>query len=302
MVVRLAGLAVSAWLLVGAAPPPQERVVGDDATIAVTIDGAAGRLMVEPGAPAMPMIDAAFAARAGLKPGMIGVGYRIGPVTVNGASAVARIDYGGGPQKRRVIWTERPYATGADGAIGPGGLPDAVVRFVLRPPVAGERAVALPMIDGGGLFGGRRGHFASVIVNGEVLRIRFDLRHARTMASAGAAASLAEVFGGTLAGDTAMTEIAFGVERPVRRMRLARPLAVGPLSIATIDVRTADFGSAASIADADAPPPDPDEILVTAKGKRDRGRDVLTLGTDALATCSSIVFDKPAKLIRLTCA
>lgn len=295
-------LATVAMLLTGASAPPQERVVGEDPVIAVTIDGAHGRLMIEPGAPAMPMIDAAFAARAGLKPGMVAIGYRIGPALVTGSSAVTRIDYGLGPEKRRVLWTQRPYATGADGAVGPGALPEPVVRFVLRPAVAGERTVALPMVDGGGLFGGRIGHFASLIVGGEMLRVRFDLRHRRTMASAGAAASLAEAFGGTLAGETMMTEIAFGVERPVRRMRLATPLAVGPLSIAAIDVRTADFGSAAGIADADAPLPDPDEILVTAKGKRDRKRDRLSLGTDALATCSSIVFDKPAKLIRLTCA
>jgi hypothetical protein len=143
--------------------------------------------------------------------------------------------------------------------------------------------------------------FARVNVEGEPVRIRFDLTQPNTLTSAGMALTLARVHGGTLGEDRRSVPIVFGVERPVCAMTLARPLTVGPLSITRLDVRTTDFGNAEGIASVTAPP-DPDEIVVEARGKRDRSRDRITLGTQALASCSAIVFDKPAKQVRLTCA
>ena len=87
-------------------------------------------------------------------------------------------------------------------------------------------------------------------------------------------------------------------------MALAHPLAVGPLSLARIGVRTAEGGNTAAIPDSSeaSPAADPDEVVVTAKAKHKPRPGTLTLGADALARCSGIVFDKPAKQIRLTCA
>lgn len=45
---------------------------------------------------------------------------------------------------------------------------------------------------------------------------------------------------------------------------------------------------------------DPEEIVVVAKGKR-RTDGRLSIGADLLERCSSIVFDKPARQVRLTC-
>lgn len=102
-------------------------------------------------------------------------------------------------------------------------------------------------------------------------------------------------------------------------MTLERPLAIGPLAIRTIGVRLPDSAGtpglpetdghagrslpATGIPDADAAPekPDPDEIVVTAKGKRDLKNDRISIGADYLDAGSSIVIDKPAKQIRLTC-
>jgi len=81
---------------------------------------------------------------------------------------------------------------------------------------------------------------------------------------------------------------------------LARPLAIGPLSLDTVAVRTADGGSVAALPTMTAVEADPDEIVVVAKGRRAPGS--MTLGADELRRCSSIVFDKPARVIRLTCA
>ncbi len=249
----------------------------------------------------MPLVTTASAERARLKSGMIGFGfdYAIGAEHVYGKTGVAQIDLGTGPFKHRIGWTARAYTPTADGVVGPAGVPEDVVRFVLRAPIIGERTVTLSMTDQGGLASGWGERYAVIDLGGQPLRVRFDPYHARTLATASAAARIAAAQGGTLQGTVDMVEIAFGIERPVRTMTLARPLTVGPLQFATLGVRTADYGSTAGIADA-AEPIDPDEIVITAKGKKS-GRDRLSIGADLLVRCSSIIFDKPAKQIRLTC-
>jgi len=281
----------------------------DGTPIDITIGDASGRLLVDPGAPSMPLVTTAFAERAGLRAGPFSLRYRVGPIAVNGSSAVGRIDTGSGPARRRIGWTERPFAAGSDGVIGPGGIPDPVVRFVLRPApprpapprpaLAGERIYTLP-IDDGGLFGWRAGLFTVLDEAGSPIRIRFDLRHDETIATAGAGLALADAYGGTLAAEVRPQEIAFGIERPTRTMTLRTPVTLGPLSLRTVAVRVSDFGNAEGIA-ADGAVADPDEIVVTARSNRDRSRDLLTIGRDALARCSSLTFDKPAREIRLSC-
>jgi len=287
-------------LLIGAAPPP-ERVIRVGETIAATVAGVPARILVDPGAPSFALVSGEIATRAALKPGPFALNYLVGPVRVPGRTAVVRVDFGRGVVRKRIGWAERPYIPGVDGSVGPGGLEDEVIRFVLRAPAPGERDHTLPMVDGGGLFGGTIGLFGQVTVDGEPVRIRFDLRRRENLVSAGFASTLARVHDGRLADDRRMVPIVFGVERPVRTLTLRRPLAIGPLSVAAISVRTTDFGNAEGIR-AEGETPDPDEVLVTAKGKRDRRGDRLSIGTDALAACSSVTFDKRAKLIRLHCA
>ncbi|MBN2970499.1 hypothetical protein JW805_00525 [Roseomonas aeriglobus] len=282
-----------------AASAPAERVITDTALV-TTANDAEVRLLIDPGAPAMPILTEDAAARAGLKAGPFGIGYRVGPVLVAGRSAVGRIGLGDAPSKRRIGWTAKPYVTGYDGVVGPGGLPDPVVRFQLRDAQPGERMVAIPMDAEGGLFGNWGASNAVLMIDGQPLQIRFNLHQDKTIATAGAALTLAKGYGGTLDDDRAEAEIAFGVKRPVRTLRLARPFAVGPVTLNALLARTGDFGNAEGIA-ATGAVPDPDEVVVTAKGKRDHRRDRVILGRAALSGCSSIVFDKPAKVIRLTC-
>jgi hypothetical protein len=290
---------MATMVLVAAADTPRERVVTGDGIGPATVANVSGRIVIDPGAPSMPLLAPDFAKRIGLRPGMFGMRFMIGPVSIDGTSAVTSIDTGGGQRKRRVAWMTKPYAAEADGAIGPGGLAEDVVRFVLRPPLAGERTVALPMVDAGGLIGGWGGLFAQIDVGGQPLKVRFDLRHRRTLATAGAGITIATALGGRTEGAPESAEIAFGVERPIRRLRLARPLMVGPLAIDRLFVRATDFGNASPIADEQD---DPDEVVVTANRKRKPERDRLNLALDQLDRCSTIVFDKPARQIRLTCA
>jgi len=213
-------------------------------------------------------------------------------VKVKGDTSVTRLDFGTTSFRRRVVWFERPYDRGADAAVGPGGLPVDIVRFQLRPARPGERTVALPLIQKP-----FRPSYAEIRLADRKLQLLFDPTHDRTLATAGAGQAIAAALDGTLFGAPDKAEVAFGIDRPIRLMRLARPFMVGPLAISTIAIRTGDNGSTAGIADADA---DPDEIVVSAKGNGDR-RDTVIIGRDQLDRCSSIVFDKPAKLIRLTC-
>lgn len=268
----------------------------------VTINGVARSVRIDPGVPAMPIITKEFADAASMKPGMFGFMMGFGPkAMIAGRTAVARVAFGGAkPAKQRIGFTAKPYVEGFAGVFGPGSLPDPIVRFRLRDAVAGERVTAFPMVDQGDLFGGWAERFAIIMVEGQPMRVRFDPHHPRTLANAGAAVRLAQAYGGTLSGATSPTEIAFGVQRPIRTMTLATPFSVGPLTIATLGVRTVDHGSTETIADADQHA-DPNEVVVTGKGKHDINRDRLAIGADLLDRCSSIVFDKPARQVRLSC-
>jgi hypothetical protein len=301
MKVRNCLILAFAMTATGAAAQPPERVVSGDGIVAVSINGAPGRLLIDPAAPALPILTLDYAGRAGLRAGPFAFVYLVGPEHVNGRSAVGRIAIGTGARarKRRIGFAARPYVADADGVIGPGGLPDQVIRFVLRAPLPGERTVTLPLEDEGGLFGGWGAMYALIDVAGQPLRIRFNPHEPRTLATAGTAVRIANAYDGTIGGETVPIHIAFGIQRPVRTMRLGTPLRIGPLVLSELGVRTADFGNAAAIREEGA---DPDEIIVTANRDRRRNRDRLSLGADQLGHCSSIVFDKRARQIRLTCA
>lgn len=270
----------------------QPLVVRGDGVVPASVGGVAGRMRISPWAPAAPTLNPDYANRIGLRPGWFGVKLAVGPVRVGGASAVTRLSIADAAFKRRVVWFDRRYAVGADGAVGPGGLPAQIVRFDLRAPITGERTVALPLVQQ--MF---RPATTRVSIGGQVVTVLFDPQHRHTLATAGAGAAIASAQAGQLTGPPGSAEIAFGIERPVRTLRLGTPLSIGPLAIASLSVRIADGGSLGGIADADA---DPDEIVVAAGRKSDR-RNTLIIGRDQLDRCSSIVFDKPAKVIRLTC-
>jgi hypothetical protein len=280
-----------------------ERVVGGDGIVAVAVNGVPGRIRIDPAVPTLPMLTTDYAARARLRAGPFAFGYMVGPEMVRGRSAVARIGIGEGarPRKRRVGWTERPFAAGVDGVVGPGGLPQQVVRFVLGPARPGERTVALPMADEGGLFGGWGHSYAVIDLGGQPLRIRFDPHHPRTLATAGAGVRLAAQHDARIAGEVESPEIAFGISRPVRTLHLGRPLQIGPLTITQLGVRTRDFGNAGSIREESESEGDPDEVVVTGERRRNNDRDRIAIGADLLARCSALVFDRRAREIRLTC-
>jgi hypothetical protein len=103
-------------------------------------------------------------------------------------------------------------------------------------------------------------------------------------------------------GEIEQIEITHRVKRPGRTVLLASPLQIGPITISKFLARTRDYGNVASIRD-----PSEDDGLtndaIVVKGKRASGSPLyfVYLGADALAGCSSIIFDKPTRKIRLSC-
>ena len=277
-----------------------ELVVTGDGIVPATLNGTPGRIRIDPAVPALPMLSTRWAGQAQLRPGPFAFGVLVGPQQIDGVTAVARIGVGvGGEQRRRRVgWTRLPYIRNADGVVR-AGRPAASGHPLRAPPLAAGRA------DGGAAHG-ERGR--------PVRRLGRHVRagRCRRRAAAGPFRSpssahprhrrrgvrLAQAYEGRVAGEAESVAITFGISRPVRALRLARPLEIGPLSLPVLGVRTADFGSAAAIREENG---DPDEIVVIGEA-RANPRDRITLGADALARCSAIVFDKRARQVRLTCA
>jgi len=305
-------LLLSASLLVGAADAPAERVVQLGETMPVTVNGQTKQLRIEPAAPGLVLLTQDYADAAALKMrGMFQIGamYTVGNERVMASTAVARFAWGTAKaDKRRIGWAARPYAHGLDAVIGPAGLDAPIVRFALHAPQPGERTVSLPMAPTGSLFGSWYSLRAEIMVGSERLQVRFDPHHRRTVANALAGQRIAATLGGRFDGPPVSEEIAFGIERPVRPMALTRPLDIGPLSLNRLGVRTVpdlnSGGSVAGIKEAGDPDEvvDPADVVVTGKRKKKHRPGTLTLGADQLDRCSSLVFDKATKEIRLTCA
>ena len=301
---RALTMSAAMTVAMAAGPPARERVVTGDGVVAATVNGASARLRVDPGALGMPIVSAELAARAKLRPGKLlafGYNFRVGPTLVKGPTAVGGITLDSSSVFRRIAWNELRYQAGVDGVVGPGGLADPVVRFQLRAPIAGERISTLPLVDEGGIVGSWGGSYAMVTVGAEPYRVRFAPHITRSYVGAASALRVATALGGRVEGATEPVLIAFGIARPVRGMALARPMLVGPLSLTRIGVRTAEGGGAAAIPEAGTAEVDPDEVVVTAPSKHKPRPGIIVLGADVLARCSSIVFDKPARQVRLTC-
>jgi hypothetical protein len=283
-----------ATLALAADAPPLE--ISGDLTVDAKVHGLSARLRIDPGGPGMPVFNPDYAGRAQFRSGMFGSAAQIGPVRVSGRTAVIRLDLGQGAFKRRVSWFPAPFTRGADGIVGPGALPEPRIRFALRAPSPGERSFKMALVD----FGAR-GMGVRVPASGREIDIAFTSEGAETVATAAAGVAIADAHGGRFDRAPETMPIMLEVVRPVRHLALATPFAVGPLSLSGLLVRTGDFGSTAGVPEANAPAPDPDEIVVTGVKEAKKRRLFVKIGSDDLSRCSSILFDKPARTVTLSC-
>ena len=256
------------------------------------------RIHVGPGMPYRPFLTARAAAAARLVPVPVPHVIRVGPVRVEGSPGTALISLAGKHFLRGITWFEGAMAEGADVALGPQALPWHRVRFRLRPARPGERRIRLPIVS--------ETLIATVVrfrIGRQEIRLGFTPERPTSVATAAAGALLAETQGGLLGEDRRHIRLATGVERPVRPMRLARPLSIDGLALTDLLVRTRDFGGATSLPEpgGEEAEASPDEVVVTARGAASPAVYYIMLGADALAPCSSITFDNERRRVELSC-
>lgn len=258
-----------------------------------TVNGQPVRLRVDPETSGYIVLNPETVARLGLRRSMIGSQTRIGPVRLTGSSKVAELSIGGTTGDRRMVWLDRIAAEGADGLIGPSDLPYDRVTFEIAAPREGERTFDLPLE-----FERSFGLFYPQTFGEHAVRFQFSTSKPATLATAGAGAHLATIFGGAWSAEARDRVIEFGVVRPVRPFRFERPVEIGGLAIPELLVRTGD-----NRGNLDLPPEpdaDPDEVVVTG-GSRQRALFTVQVGLDQLTRCSRIVWDNGTRRMTFSC-
>jgi hypothetical protein len=263
-------------------------------TVAATINGQPVRLRVDPETSGYIILNPETVARIGLRRSMLGSRTRIGPVRLTGSSKVAEVAIGGVTGDRRVVWIDRPAIEGADGLIGPADMPHDHVTFAIAAPRAGETTIVLPLA-----FERSFGLYFPVTLGDRNFRFQFSLTKPDSLATAGAGAELATLYGGAWSGEARDQVIEFGVVRPVRPLALRRPVDLMGLQLDRLLVRTGDNRGNLSLPP--EPDADPDEAVVDG-ASRQRAQFIVHVGRDRLARCSSLVWDNAARSITLNCS
>ncbi len=295
---RTLGRWVPALLLLVAAPAAAEDLVlraDQGGIVEAVINGVPLRLKVEfdllPGV----TLNSGAAARAGLtRTG--GWKERIGPVTLLGSRAEARLTIAGVPISANIRWRDNPAATGADGAVSVHSLPFDSVTVNRAEAAPGERELSFPtrVHDNHGIH-------HRLPVGRRRIAVRFSLTRPRTTAPAAAAALIASHQGGRVGGEGSVETIVPGVDRPVRPLRLERPLTVGALAVPVLMVRIADFRGEHRLPWADQVGEN-GEIIVTGAVASQEALYRITLGLDVLGRCSSATYRRSTGELRLRCA
>ena len=271
-----------------------------DNVIPITVEGITGRLLVEPGGPRRLTCDPRFAARAQQSADeaeAVVIG-RVGPERVLGRTGRLRVTIDGRTDAKPVAWPTRPFLTDADCWAGPAVLPQPVVRFLLGPP-GDARTVVLPEYDERGARDSATD--AKLTVGRVAMMVRFDALNPRTALTAPAALVLARRGGVRLAGPVLDSAIYYGVRRPVRRLATAAPLVIGPLTIDTLFARVSDYADASAVQSADPSEFGAADIVASGPSQRIEGPLIVRVGSDDLARCQSITFDRRRHRITLTC-
>lgn len=286
-------------LLLPAPPAHSADLLLDEASghiVEASINGVPLRLKVELDHSHSITINPAAAARAGLGNGQGRWVEIIGPVRLHGRVARPNIFIGDKEFTAPVHWQEQEAVSGADGTITPHLLPFDRVTLQRRPQSAPEQDLVFSskLHDNHGIH-------VPVRVGEKRVAVRMSLSRANTSAPAAAAAIIARKHGGVVSEARILEEIAFGVKRPARILRLQQPFQVGGLTIPALLARTADFRGKHKLARAQAPMPE-GEILVTGKTHSQPPLYRVTLGLDVLGRCSSATYTRGTGELRLRCA
>lgn len=285
-----------------ASPLPSELVLEGDNIVAIAINGVPLRFQVSADAFGPPVVNPEIAARLMLLPDGRR-GWQFGPVRVEGLTASVLADFGAGAMPLSIAWTPRPASDKADGVIGVHDLPHRRVTFVLGDRRLAQSTLRFPLRRAGGRSNTRLG--TEITVGKRRMLMIFVTERAENLVTAPTANFIATHHeGGFAPASNGIAVMNFGIERPTRIMRLAEPIALGPLALERFAVRIEDYGDPRDVGEIGEGDPrfEKDRILVSRR--KGRGRpDLLTrIGRDQIAHCARLTYDFAASEIRLSCA
>lgn len=299
----IAALALFCAHLPARAQSPAELVFTGDNIIEVTINGSPVRLEVSAEAFGSPVVNPDVVQRLQLQD-RFRSDWLIGPVRVEGVGGPQVIDFGAGPVPINVTWSGSRASRKADGLIGVHHLPYRRVIFSLNPPREGESVERFALVRAGGRATAKIG--AEVAVGKRKLMLIFVPERSENLITAPTANFIATHHdGGFLPGTDGIAMMDFGVERPTRMMRIARPIELGSsLMIDTFAVRIEDYGQPKKVGEIGENDPRFQPGQITVSRRKGYGRpDLLTrIGRDQLAHCSTLTYDFDRSEIRLSCA
>lgn len=270
----------------------QTLVVPPNQIVSGSVNGQAMNFQMLAWAPSTLILNPEPAQSLALKPGPFSGKLIVGKTRDKVMITVAKYAIGSQATKGQIGWTSRAISPTASGWLGPGAAPFDVVTFQLHPAEGGETPHSFPMIFAGG------GIVSKIKTGDQDITIMWDNSRGGTIVSGSAGAELAKANAGSFVGPAATEMVQLNAERPTRKLRLANPLRLGPISIRDVSVRTAEGGES-SIPEVDV---DPGEIVVTASaGSNVKPEYFVFVGMNDMRNCSSLTFDKPAKSIRLMC-
>lgn len=265
--------------------------------VEMKINDQPARIRLTPDAISVPTLNADAAQRIGLKPSMTGYIYVIGPEKIGFRTDNAFFRARDATFKRRTAFSNRQLANGADGIAGPETFPFARTIFIMRGSQPGDRAITLPLDT----EMGRSQTSVRIDVGGRPIYAAFSFDRAESLVTGTGGKWIADANGGRFDGAAREAPILYGVKRPIRSLRIDRPLKLGALEIRNLAVRVADVGDSRGIAEGPAPEQDPNEIIVSANSKRKVANQRLYIGMDTIGHCASIAYDFAAATVTLMC-
>lgn len=263
------------------------------------------KLFVSPGIGSARVLNPQIAEKLEIKAGWIGGKHFIGPVELFASSRRIKVDYANGRKKDRFFWFDRPASNSFDGIIAPSALPYKMVRYNFHAKSDNEKTYTLPIKKLSG-FGLKGGYGVFQFQNTEI-KVGFDLDSNETLVNAPTANLFARSKNGTFTGATKEALIRFGVERPVRLLKLGQPIDMAGRPLSQILVRVSDDGDASDISSEEEQNIDEDEAIIDGNeivvtGKSDKKREYrMTLGRDFIKGCSSITYDMDALILSMSC-
>jgi len=304
---RILGFALAAAFLAASPVHAQnERELVLEAShniIEVSVNGTGVRLEVTAEAFGPAVINPELAERLALIPNQRR-GWRFGPISVEGRGTTGMINFGHETREITVVWADAPVSARADGMIGVHHLPYDRVSFILAEPRSDELTARLALKRVGRLSGNTRIGTPVKVGKRELLAIFVPEFTAVNFITAPTATFLAtNLDGGFTKEPESAVAMRFGVTRPVRMMRLARPLTIGSLEVSRFAVRYQDYGSTEPVGEAAEGDPRFDKSSIVVSRRKARGRpDLLTrIGADQLSACSRLTYDLAASVIELAC-